>query len=321
MRLSDIVSANKNMGSSPLCITLFGIGAWGARIAGILRARGVTLDVVDVDTGRRDAAMEVGARSFDTRPRVAADSRGLIIATPSTTHFTLIRELVDRGLPIFVEKPLTADLSQARQLAGYRDRPIFVMHTWLYHPGIELITDLCTQGELGELLYLRTQRVNWTSPRKDVDAIWTLLPHDLTIIGAVLGYIPQPRVAVAEMHGRTARGLVCVLGEQPHVLVEISNRYWHKGREVRAHFTNGCASLRDEATAYLEIVHGDHLSEPGATRVTRRPFSLEPDPLSREIDAFLGFLNGAAAPRSTLEEGVAVVEQIDGIRRLAGIGD
>lgn len=305
------------MPASDLIVTLFGLGVWGARIARALAAQGTTLDVVDPDADKQHLAMETGARSFKRRPDIAPDSQGIIIATPSTTHFALIKELVHFGLPIFVEKPLTTDLKQARSLVGINSESVFVMHTWLYHPGIQLIADIRKSGELGELLYLRTQRVNWTSPRKDTDSIWTLLPHDLVIARAILGTYPEPKYAAAEVHEQVPRGLVSIMGERPHVLIEISNRFWQRGREIRANFTGGSVWLKDEATPYLEIAFGDHRVDAESARVVRRTFSLEPDPLTTQLLAFLRFLEGGPAPESSLKEGIEVVAQIDRIRKLA----
>lgn len=307
------------MSDSKLTITLFGVGVWGARIARILISQGVVLDIIDTDPAKQSLAMKLGARTFNLRSDVARDSDGIIIATPSTTHFALIRQLADRGIPIFVEKPLTADLQEARKLMEFRDRPIFVMHTWLYHPGVGLLARIEQTGELGELFYLRTQRVNWTSPRKDTDSIWTLLPHDLTITQAILGYYPEPQFAIAEVHEGVPRGLVCILGVNPHVMIEISNRFWQKGRELRAHFSKGTVSLKDEKTQYLEIAHGDHCVESEQTQISRRPFSLDPDPLTSELVSFLRFLEGGPAPESSLPDGIEVIERIAEIRRLAGL--
>jgi predicted dehydrogenase len=302
-----------------LNITLIGIGVWGSRIAQKLLSLGATLDVVDTDSDKKGLAMKSGARSFTTRTHVAPDSQGIIIATPSTTHFTLIRELIELALPLFVEKPLTTDLAQARELDANNPSLIFVMHTWLYHPGINLIANIKQSGKLGELLYLRTQRVNWTSPRKDTDTIWTLLPHDLTITHTILGEYPEPMYAVAETHEKIPRGLICIMGERPHVMIEISNRFWQRGREVRAHFTGGSVSLKDERTPYLETTYGNHRTDADAARTIKDAFSLDPDPMSVQLLAFLRFLDGGPPPKSSLRDGIKVVEQITKIRKLANL--
>lgn len=307
------------MPDSKLTVTLFGIGVWGVLIARKLVAQGVTLDVIDADPGKERSAMALGVRTFNSQLRIAPDSNGIIIATPSTTHFTLINELVGHQIPIFVEKPLTTDLQQAKQLKAFDDKPIFVMHTWLYHPGIALMADIRQSGELGELRYLRTQRVNWTSPRKDIDSIWTLLPHDLTITHAILGYYPEPQYAFAETYEGVPRGAICILGVNPSVMIEISNRFWQRGREVRAHFSEGTVSLKDERTPYLEIAHGNHRSTTDETRIRKKSFSLDPDPLTSELLAFLHFLTGGAEPESSLSDGIEIVEKLTEIRRIAGL--
>lgn len=302
---------------SDLNITLFGMGIWGVKIAQRLISLGVELDVVDSDPTREIAALEIGARTFSSEMQVAPQAHGVIVATPSTTHFALLKELIPRRLPIFVEKPLTVDVGQAQELRRFTSAPIFVMHTWLYHPGINAIADVREHGELGELLYLRTSRTSWTSPRKDTDTVWNLLPHDLTIARAILGHYPAPTFAIAEVHDRIARGMTCILGNRPFVVTEISNRYRERGREVRAHFKDGIAVLKDEKTPYLQTYRGDHRSELSEISFEKIPLSLEPDPLHLQLLDFLRFLKGGSTPLSTLADGIAVVELISEIRNLA----
>ena len=302
-----------------LNITLFGLGIWGTKIAARLKSFGVNLDVIDSDPGAEKSATKLNVRSLNKALQIRSDTHGIIVAIPSTAHFSILKKLIPYELPIFVEKPLTTELDEAQKLREYESFPVFVMHTWLYHPGISLIGKIKECGELGQLLYLRTNRTNWTSPRKDTDTIWNLLPHDLTIIRAILGSYPAPTFAVAEVHEQIPRGMICILGDRPHVMIEISNRYWKKYRDVRAHFELGTVVLNDEKTPFIQIYHGDHRSEIRDTRIEERKFSLKPDPLAIELLSFLKFLKGAPPPLSDLREGIEIVELIGKIRTIANL--
>ncbi|KAA3632808.1 MAG: gfo/Idh/MocA family oxidoreductase [Proteobacteria bacterium] len=312
---------SKSMSHSDLNIALVGMGVWGIKIAERLLSGGVTLDVIDLDPTARESAQRLGARSVSDQLEMAADIHGIVIATPSTSHFHLIRTLAGAGIPIFVEKPLTTNVRQARGLTRLESTPVFVMHTWLYHPGIELMSAIAANRDLGELLYLRTIRTGWTSPRKDTDTVWNLLPHDLTIARAILGYYPEPTHATAELHDGVARGMVCVFGHRPFVATEISNRYMDRRREVRLHFERGIVVLPDEKTTHIDIYRGDHRSEMDEIIHERRKFSLKPDPLECELAAFLRYLKGGPEPQSSLADGVEVVERIEKVRCLARLPD
>lgn len=300
-------------------ITLFGMGVWGSKIARKLLEMGVDLTVVDVNPGVMQTAESLGANAFHETFHVPGDTQGVVVATPSTTHFDLLRRLAPLGVPTFVEKPLTTDAEQARSLRELEGATIFVMHTWLYHPGIAEMASIASEGVLGKLKHLRTNRTSWTSPRKDADTVWNLLPHDLTIVRAILGYYPEPRYAAAELHEGIARGMTCLLGVCPFTTIEISNRYRDRRREVRMHFDQGVVVLPDEKTTHLELYIGDHRSETEAAVLERRPFSLDPDPLSCELACFLDYLHGGPEPQSSLEEGIEVVLKIDEIRQLANL--
>ena len=111
------------------------------------------------------------------------------------------------------EKPLTANLAEARDLAARSDGRLFVGHIWLHHPGIEALAALARSGELGPVHGVRSFRTNWTSPRTDVDSSWNLAPHDVAIARFLLGHLPAPRFALAErLHDRCV-GLLGVLGD------------------------------------------------------------------------------------------------------------
>lgn len=241
---------------------------------------------------------------------------GIIVASPSTTHRAVLEKVMPLGLPIFVEKPLTTNLADAEALARIVHDQVFLMHIWRYHPGILLLADLAQTQVLGKVLGLRSTRANWTSPRRDTDSAWNLLPHDLTIAYTILGHIPTPRAAVAERHGGVTRGMVALLGTDPWLAVEVSNRYERKIREVRLHCERGIAILHDEKVDYLTVLHGDADTPSAESREERISFS-GLSPLQSELKEFLDYLGGGPPPRCDFAEGLLVVRVLDELMRLA----
>lgn len=289
-------------------IAVVGAGRWGTAIVRDLVDLGVRPVVVD-------PALDDALDDIDQLGRVD----GIIVATPATTHADVLRSLADRGVPVFCEKPLTTDVATAREaIERFGDR-LHVMHVWRYHPGIELLRDLARSGDLGDVQVLRTTRTGWTSPRRDVDPIWTLLPHDLTIAIEILGSIPPPRAATAEWLDEEAVGLWAQCGGAPGapaLFADVSTRFADKRREVRVHGSLGVAVLAGADATEVRLSIGDGTSSEPVERTI--PFAGDP-PLRRELAAFVDHLAGGPPPRSDAAEGLRVVEAVAELRSLAGL--
>lgn len=135
-----------------------------------------------------DVAMEV-----ITDPRIDA----VVIATPVSTHFELARQALRAGKHVLVEKPLAARSDEAEQLideANRRNRVLMVDHTFVYTGAVRKIRELVTNGVLGQLYYYDSVRVNLGLFQHDVNVIWDLAVHDLSIMDYVL---PQRPVAIS----------------------------------------------------------------------------------------------------------------------------
>lgn len=297
-------------------VALAGCGRWGLSILRDLQLLGATVIVVDPAPASRARALSAGADVvLPTLDATAVD--GIIVATPATTHAQVIESLLEHRVPIFTEKPLTTEIGAARRLASAAPSQLFVMHNWRYHAGIELLAWIAQSGEIGPLHGVRTTRTNWTSPRTDTDAFWTLLPHDLSIALAILGAVPRPRYAHAEICDGRAVSVFAALTDPHWLIVEASNRYADKRREVRLHCRDGVAVLPHGEAAFIEIA-ADERATPEEPRLERRRFEYNP-PLYRELEVFLGHLRGGPPPKTTAAEGLEIVESVAALRGLAGL--
>ncbi len=304
---------------APRRIGLVGCGVWGRLLLRDLVALGADVVVADVDPGARVAASSAGATVVDEAealPRVDA----AIVATPAMTHAAVADTLLPREIPILIEKPFTTSVVDAERLVTVAGDRLFVGHTWRYHPGVELLGQIAQSGELGPIAGLRSIRTNWTSSRGDVDSVWNLVPHDLTLAIEILGAIPEPRAAVAEMHDGRAVGMSALLGGAPWQTFEVSNRYRDKRREIRLHGRDGVAVMTDPDAGRIELTLGDPSSSPAEAAIVERAYSGE-SALRRQLIAFLAFLDGGPAPKSPAAEGLVVVETIVRLRELAGLSD
>lgn len=297
-------------------VLLVGCGLWGERVLRDLVELGARVEVAEPDAARRQVAERLGARRAVEQAAAAADCDGIVVATPAATHAELVEALLPSGVPLLVEKPLAVNEADAERLALAAPERIFVGHVWRYHAGVRALAERVAAGQLGRIEWLRSTRANWTSPRNDVDPVWTLAPHDLSIALALLGTLPPPRAAFAERAAGRVVGLLAVLGGAPSLVIEVSTRYADKRRELRVHGSEGVAVLRGADAAELEITRG----APDAPQGRTERYAVRGEPaLRRELRAFLEHLRGGPPPPTDVREGVEVVRSLCALRRLAGI--
>jgi predicted dehydrogenase len=125
----------------------------------------------------------------------------IVIATPAGTHFQLACAALKAGKHVFVEKPLATSVREVDEIAALataRSRVVMVGHTFLYNSAVRYIKALIDQGELGEIRYIYSQRLNLGRIRSDIDALWNFAPHDISIIQYWLG---EPEPVTVARHG------------------------------------------------------------------------------------------------------------------------
>ena len=109
----------------------------------------------------------------------------LVVATPVSTHYDIAKRILERGKAVLVEKPLAISSLQARELAelaGDKDLTLMVGHTFVYSPAVRKVKEYIRDGILGDIYFLSSSRVNLGIHQKDIDVLWDLAPHDLSIL-------------------------------------------------------------------------------------------------------------------------------------------
>lgn len=116
-----------------------------------------------------------------------------VIATPAQTHHKLAKEALSRGKHVLVEKPLTRNIAEAEELisiAKANRKILMVGHTFKFNPAVQKLKSLIDSGTLGKICYIYSRRTNLGPIRKDVNAMWDLAPHDVSILMYLLGSTP-----------------------------------------------------------------------------------------------------------------------------------
>jgi predicted dehydrogenase len=296
-------------------VGLVGCGAWGRHILRDLVSLGCEVPVVARSAESAERAQAGGAAGVVGSVGDLPEVDGIVVATPTATHAAVVEELLERGVPVYVEKPLTDDPDDAERLASLAPDRLFVMDKWRYHPGVEALAEIARGGELGPVVGLRTTRIGWGNPHEDVDAVWILAPHDLSIGLEILGEIPRPRDAVGD---DAAAGLVGVLGRSPWLALEVSSRSPVNRREVTLVCEGGVATLHDGYAEHVELVRGASPTDASTAEPELRRVSNEL-PLLRELRVFVEHLGGGPPPKSSAAEGALIVRTISELRTLAGL--
>jgi predicted dehydrogenase len=192
-----------------LGVGIIGYGYWGPNVVrNLMEVREAAVRrVVDLRddrlelVGRRYPAIQAG-REVDTvmkDPRIDA----VVIATPTASHFELAMQALHAGKHVLVEKPMTATAAEAVRLvveAERRGLVLMVDHTFIYTPAVRCIRDLITRGDLGQILYYDSTRINLGLFQHDANVIWDLAVHDVSILTYLLDQEPTAIAAVGKSH-------------------------------------------------------------------------------------------------------------------------
>ena len=183
-----------------LNIAHFGYGYWGPNLVRNISANAdcQLKWIVDESPSSLQAARErfPGVQTTSDPNDVFADPDvdAVSIATPASTHFRLAKTALEAGKHVFVEKPLCPTVDEAAELVRIAEscsRILFVGHVFVYNSVVREIKRLLDEGELGELYCIHSQRLSLGRVRSDVDVLWNLAPHDISIFLYLLGEMPE----------------------------------------------------------------------------------------------------------------------------------
>jgi predicted dehydrogenase len=319
-----------------LNLAVVGLGYWGPNLIRNLHELPVVAGVWACDL-RTDRLAAITCRFPVARPTTSYDEvltnpsiDGVLIATPISTHHRLAAAALEAGKHVLVEKPLaasTAEVLSLMELADDRDLVLMPGHTFLYSPPVAMIRSLIESGELGEVYFISTSRVNLGLHQSDVSVAWDLGPHDFSILRHWLNETPERVSALAR--GCIVPGIPDVAFidlEYPSGTVAHVELSWLAPSKLRRTTIVGSRKMivyDDTSPEPVRVFDsGADLRDPatfGEFTLTYRtgdivsPHVEAAEPLYRELEDFCAAILDDVAPRSSAELGLDVVRTIEAV--------
>lgn len=179
-------------------IAVLGCGLWGRNIVRNfynLNALGMVCDLDDDNIAKVKEQYPGIKTTKDFNDILnSKEITGVVVVTPSHTHFKFVKAMLEAGKNVYVEKPISTVAQEARDLADLADSKglvLMVGHLLLYHPAVNRLKMLVEEGALGEIVYAQSDRLNINYFKNDRSVMWDLAPHDVSMISYVLGKNPE----------------------------------------------------------------------------------------------------------------------------------
>ena len=203
----------------PIGLAVIGAGYWGPNLVRTaIGTPALELEMLcDLDEQRAQAVLGryTTVKATNSYEQVLNDPAvsAVAIATPAATHFDLVRAALEAGKHVLVEKPITPSVSEAVKLADLAEQSGLVLmcdHTYCYTPAVRRIRELIRGGEIGDVQYVDSVRINLGLVQPDVDVLWDLAPHDLSILDFVLPEDVKPVAVAAHTVDPIGNGRACI---------------------------------------------------------------------------------------------------------------
>ena len=325
-------------GNRPRSVAVVGCGYWGVNYVRLLGEMPGVKTVYAVEKSEARLAEIAGrfprAKTATSIEAVLDRIDAAIVATPAGTHRAVAGQLIEAGVDVLIEKPMATtslDAMALSDLAESRGVTLAVGHTFLYHDAVTAMKGYFDESSFGVPYYMYSQRTNLGPIRQDVDALWDLAPHDISIFNFLLGAEPvvvsaighralgtpsfdsgfitmtYPGEVIAHIHVSWAdpakvRQLVAV-GSGRRIVFDDLN----PNERIRV-FEKGVAQSLDTDSFgrhQLDIRDGDIFSPKIGTS----------EPLRNQVEDFFEAIDGARAPRSDARTGLGVVRVMEAVQR------
>lgn len=311
---------------SDLRIAVIGCGNWGKNLIRVYHQLGHLGAICDTDIARASLFREqyqIASLPFEeilSLPTLHA----VAIATPSPTHFDLVKRALQAKKHVFVEKPLALELIQAKILAQVaQENQVFLMvgHLLQYHTAFRTLKKLIEEGAIGELHCVYANRTNYGKYRTEENVVWDFAPHDLSMILSLFQEMPQQVMACGANHFLhtllDTASLHLQFSGKKQAHIHVSWLYPYKSQKLIAIGSRGIVLFDDcqpwEKKLQLAVHPNgwtDGLPHPFPTQLENFPIEKQ-EPLKEECFHFLKCIAQNTPPDTDVSEGIQVMTVLE----------
>jgi UDP-2-acetamido-3-amino-2,3-dideoxy-glucuronate N-acetyltransferase len=309
-------------------IALIGAGYWGKNHLKNLEKLGVLHSVLEPgEENIRERKKDFPMVNYVKDETAILDNpgiKGVVIAAPAALHFQLTRKYLEAGKDVLVEKPLALTVEEGSlllQLAEKNNRVLMVGHILQYHPAVIKLKELIDAGELGDIRYIYSNRLNIGKLRAEENVLWSFAPHDISLILMLLNGQDPVRV---EAHGgayvkpgiydTTLTTLEFQDGVKSHIFVNWLHPFKEQklvvvGKDKMAVFDDVSAEKLLIYPHKIDFIEGDI---PVARKAESYPVEFQmKEPLKEELLHFIHCMETRQKPKTDAREGLQVLNVLE----------
>lgn len=331
-------------------VGVVGFGYWGPNVARNFNltpgAKVVAICDADDNSLQRAALSYPGVRTEKSCDRLllAKDVDLVAIVTPVSSHYEIAKKALSNGKHIFIEKPFTASVAEAEkliELAEINKLKIMVDHTFLFTGAVKKIKELIDDGILGDLYYFDSIRVNLGLFQKDVNVVWDLAPHDLSIMDHILRMDPIAVTATGVAHFRNELEDVAYITIYfPGNVIAHLNVNWLSPVKIRTTLIGGQKKMLvwndlvsdekirvyDKGVEGLDGLDSESREKAYGLRLSYRsgdmwaPRVTQVEALQGETSYFIDCINNNLTPKNDGHAGLRVVRMLEAIKQSLSAG-
>lgn len=313
---------------APVNVAVIGCGYWGKNLVRNFNQLNALAMVCDATPAGRSLAETLAPQSAivsEVEQVFNSDVSGVVISTPAETHYPLARQALLAGKDVFVEKPLALTFEQGHhlvQLAGQQGRILMVGHVLEYHPAVRRLLALVSEGQLGKVRYIYSNRLSLGKIRREENILWSFAPHDVAVILRIMDGLPFQVIACGGSYVQpniadvTVTNLLFDNGVRAHIYVSWLHPFKEQrlvviGSEKMASFDDVTKRLvlYDQR---VEIQEGQPVPIKGDGDEV--PFAAD-EPLRLECQAFLEAIAARRPPVTDGHSGLRVLKVLQAAQR------
>ncbi len=310
-------------------VAVLGAGIWGKNLVRNFYNLNYLHTVCDMDEENRKKVAqeypEVALTSDFGEVLTNKEIDAVVIATPSHTHFKLVKMALEAGKHVYVEKPIATTSEEAlvlKKIADSKNLVLMVGHLLLYHPAVNRLKMIVKSGDLGDIKYVQSDRLNINYFKNDRSVMWDLAPHDVSMVSYILGEEPQRVVSAVGVSSENN-----AIMDITHIDIEyesgcvahISDSWIHPQKRVNLLIrgTKGSAMFDDTLSENkLQVFKND---QPNSGSTVSLDY-IEIEPLKLECEHFVKCIETGMKARSDGENGYFVVKILEDAEKIM-LGD